>query len=444
MTKYLLVKNTFCVALVLAPFIHLTSYEGALGQSLEAILKSNPSKDSTPKEALDPAALEAPSKPVRRIRPTPTARARALGLRPRKVLSTPAPPLEEAEETGDTKELSRNLDILQQKDRSVFPEKENSVTDILKSPPAGSSSGSSVDLEPHIWKHQMATMGFSLKKDDASFNELITATIHLVEAACIGRTLQPTINTSEECQTPLQELIKLFPNAPAAVCARDGVTSSTCREAHQRIKTEIVKTFVTATEKASDDFIGEVDPREEIQSIHAKLGFLYNDQKVTPAKQEEIKRQAAPIFQRLLALTCREENYAAIRREKTDSKEKGKLPFLTMKTPSARNGVRRAKPYPTPTPKIQGAFTTKGEKTFTPEGLELVRLQDRECATQIKFVTRFDPELLELTCASAGNYSPSCIEARKKRGITVVTSPNKPSIIRPPKGDPSKKIFKSF
>jgi hypothetical protein len=310
--------------------------------------------------------------------------------------------------------------------------------DILRGVPSHIASGPRDPLEPYLWNIQMAEMSFAINNDATSYGRLITARIHLIEAACLKTSFDGSKAAATEQCTKIRELIlNDFANAPAAVCARDGMNSPTCKEAHLKLPLEDFKYFPTQKEKAENDFIGISDPTEIINTASTELSsILYNIDPTSKENADEAKSKALALGSKILKLACPEENYAVLPLDRKKEMKPQKIEILKMERPTPANTRTVATPTISP---------NEPQVLFTPVGFELVRLIDQQCREQIKKLRVQIPDAASLVCAEQGRFSPACQDA-----ITAEDGKYKKNV-KPAKGrpasrqvDPKEKIFKTF
>ena len=314
--------------------------------------------------------------------------------------------------------------------------------DIMKNIPADDATGPRDPLEPYRWNVQMAEMSFGINNDARSYGKLLSARIHLIEAACLKPLLTKSdVPPTKICVDTRDLVLSEFPNTPAAVCARDGIDSSTCKEAHSKLPIEDFRNYQTATEKAENDFIGIVDPKEAIDAASSELIKMHDTQQ-DPSKERDkekednFKTKMLLASAKLLKLACSEENYAILPLSRNRNTKKAKIEVLKMQRPTPP--IVRAVATKTP------SADTKPDK-FTPAGFELIRLKDKQCSEQVNTVMYRLPNAASLTCAQNGRYSPICLNAikaedelyRKTKKPIAGKSQDRPL-------DPKQKIFKSF
>lgn len=310
--------------------------------------------------------------------------------------------------------------------------------DIFATGPSNAMNLPRDPLEPYMWNIQMAEMSFTLNNDASSYGKLITARIHLIEAACLKPILEGKREQATElCSNVRESVLNDFANVPAAVCARDGMESSTCKEAHLKLPVENLTYFPTQKEKAENDFIGITDPTQEINTLSTELSSALaigiDDSK---EKIEELKIKALNIGSKILKLACPEENYAVLPLNRNKPIKQEPVQILKMERPT-----------PIPTRPVATPTRSPNEPIvmFTPSGFELVRLINQPCREQISKLRGMTPDAASIVCAEQGKFSPECIEAvkaedakfKKKTKTTPARQPSRPA-------DPNQKIFKSF
>jgi len=284
----------------------------------------------------------------------------------------------------------------------------------------------------------MAEMSFALNNDATSYGKLITARIHLIEAACLKPIIEGKASTTTElCSNERELVLNDFPKAPAAVCARDGIDSSTCKEAHFKLPVENSQYYPSQKEKAENDFIGITDPTQEINTLMTQLSSaVYSQPESSKEKVDESKIKALDLGARILKLACPEENYSLLPLNRNKVAKQEPVQILKMERPT-----------PVPSRVVTTPTRSPNEPVvaFTPAGFELVRLLDRQCREQLTRLRSQIPDAASIVCAEKGKFSPDCLDAqkaedakyKKKAKIVPARKSNQPT-------DPKQKIFKSF
>lgn len=302
------------------------------------------------------------------------------------------------------------------------------------------------ELEPHYWNLNIALM--RQKKGLDNFSEVLTAYTDLVERACMS-SLQSTLehngqDKSKACQEALNQFGAIAPEAPSLVCARDGIDSPTCSEAHRALEIETAMPSSATQTSESDKLFGEssADTEERLRQKAKKLLDFEDPEGLhtLPEKEREEKLTSVhKILVRLLEIGCKGTVYG-VAKKKPKPKEKEKFDFLRRekieasvqsqpaKTSYADRGTKPRPKMPSSTAGSAYApledqpsefFTQDNENSASKvarqveEDETLVRYITPQCQSQIGLAFRWDSNFYAAICAQYGEYSPNCIQAKR-------------------------------
>lgn len=301
------------------------------------------------------------------------------------------------------------------------------------------------ELEPHYWNLNIALM--RQKKGLDNFSEVLTAYSDLVEKACMS-TLQSKLEyngqeKSTACQEVLDQFGAIAPEAPSLVCARDGIDSQTCSEAHQALEVETARPVATSTSSEAKKLFGESseDIEERLKQKEKKL-FEFGSPEVfqsLPEKEREEKLMSIhKILVRLLEIGCKGSVYGVAKKKPMPKeKEKGQFDFLRRQNLEAQAQTqpqktsfanRGTKPSPKTSASSNSApledepspfFAQESENSDKKvarkieEDETLVRYLTPQCQSQISLAFRWDSNFYAAICAQYGEYSPNCIQAKR-------------------------------
>lgn len=336
------------------------------------------------------------------------------------------------------------------------------------------------------WKALMAENRHALKKDDLTKFEMLYAFRAVIHRACmpnLPKTLSYDGNpTNPKCLELIDKILAVDPGNSAALCARDGIDSVTCRDSYLRQvvwdSTDMVKLKVYKNNPTLSNTNSQYDAAQgELDSEISRMQGDYAREK----RKETLDLLTAK-YQKLFQHICKDIRFAIATREEvlgeqtsdTSGEIQSPAPSLrenrgnrtpqrgghrdrtnlATQSPASPNPARTGKPssmvpvdnfeaqFPSsgknkksaesPTEKLlkqldRGKLETKkNEESLLPtKGLIQVRILPERCLRAVNQLLNIDPLSATALCQRDGEYSTFCIDAKrqaKKDGKTIDTT----------------------
>lgn len=291
--------------------------------------------------------------------------------------------------------------------------------------------------EPLRWEAELAENSFSLVKNNANLNRILTAYEKLVEHRCfVGLIVKLAYEGNPQdvaCLRFVERLLQLHPRNSIGTCARDGIDSSTCIETDSSVTYEQKKTdgggelgqlLDNKLEKARDDESLSKYDSEISQLVQSMASFP-----VTESDREFQKKAEQRIIELrrvILRHACRDVQMDigsgdALKKKAARSDLKDLEELLTTKT--------KATPTPKPVPVEKAgleAFQKTGPTpTPTPLAATRVRRLSGKCISNAEQVLRYEKDSASALCGLYGSTSPRCIRALRRERAKRSAEPTK-------------------
>lgn len=242
---------------------------------------------------------------------------------------------------------------------------------------------------------EVAETAYLLKKDDQTLGQLVGILEQAVAAYCMPElrtgTVLPSRPLEGRCLATVQRIIEVDPSNAAAICARDGIDSTTCVDAYggQRIQA--------------------YQPTSEQSANNGSLGYGVQRARVAPAVQ-----------------ALEGELYMANRAREIN------------RTPDTEKKVRDVLDRLIPAACFYSSVMYRSQEQGP---RERVRLLPDECIRSTDEALRAFPGHARAVCAREGYYTPACTRARRQevRASAVASaSPRQSRAPAPPSSGPQR------
>lgn len=312
-----------------------------------------------------------------------------------------------------------NMEVIE---KSVEPNVPSPARDETLPPPGKGE-------EPLRWEAELAESSFSLVKNNASLNRILTAYERLVEQRCFTGLVTKLVYEGNPqdpaCLRFIERLLELHPRNAIGTCARDGLESTTC------INTDATVTYGRKNLEGQGD-IGQIldnkleKSREDAGTVsryESEISQLIQSSSsfpVTEADKEFQKKAQERILELrklVIRLACRDVqmDLAAPDPMKAKDQKFGDIEQLLTTRPKK---VKTPTPTPGPEKNALEAFQKTGPTpTPTPLAANRVRRFSNSCIAHAEEVLKQEKDSAIATCALYGQTSPRCVRAlRKERG----------------------------
>jgi hypothetical protein len=294
------------------------------------------------------------------------------------------------------------------------------------------------------WEASLAENNYSISKSEAAKLALIGAYERILGPLCMPE-LHQTLRysgppTEPLCNEYLDKISALDNENVMVLCVRDGIDAKSCRGGFSK---QIVETFIpNAGTLRSDNrtspgaeleeklAVSSVEPK--VQAISDRIKSAEYQLRSMRTLSEEERLKLRKNFNEALFLSCR-----ITRLEFRESGDKDAFPG---QKPSSGRGVITS---PTPPPLFPAIDDRTKKKNPFDEVLEqfgaqsvdpapsvplssrirVRKITDR-CKNFVERALKFDQRMALPVCYREGFYTPSCIDAKRKEGLTAQKSPD--------------------
>jgi hypothetical protein len=278
-------------------------------------------------------------------------------------------------------------------------------------PPTITASASSTSTEPSPpssninfvaanWPDQSTALRYDLQRTSYSINPSEVNRMSLIESAenllnmhCLEISPQKGFEKSDRplCRALIESTLVLDPVNPAAICARDGMSSSNCFTAYEAVSAKVVSSDSPALkDKDVTGFIAANNPEDSSQ-LESELYTLTYEYQQKPSKV--LKTKILSKFYDAFARYCVQIAY------EVDATNIAPTPTAT--------------PYGTikPFESIVSALNTPNSDETKTKNSTHRKLFPQNCFNLQKILFSLFNDSYFFTCIDKGNYSPQCRKA---------------------------------
>jgi len=301
--------------------------------------------------------------------------------------------------------------------------------------PAGSRQSSPLDIL--IWEAQLAQNAFALGRTDATVSALVAAWERILGPTCmpdLGRTMEHAGGQLPAgCTDWIEKILELDEFNPPALCARDGLGSTSCRQSFARQQIETYRTGVVQNRPMGNPWLQKQEDRDlemklaqsgmnpQLREASRRVDNLVG-QSSMPGKEAEFRGPLISALEEALRLSCR------LTRVQLSTPETAAETDDTPAPVAPVFGERRQSPMEEVLSSLrQREEAAKPEIPGEPRALKRVRLISDSCLRFANQLLKIDPGHPAAICGRDGFYTPTCTDARR-------TFSRRPPPVRPSGG----------
>ena len=264
----------------------------------------------------------------------------------------------------------------------------------------------------------MAAAQYEIRPSFMTRTDLITNLSRAVDAHCMGtlpRDLAYTPNHSPYCEQLITYTLSIDPQNPDAICARDGIDASTCREAYREVATSSSVSYrdsASVMQRFGND--STIHDAEVSMQVDAILKDLYPAKSAYATEKNETNRlRLAALYITLLDRVCAAPKIAPNPDYLKDRTAQDRA-LQSTGAPAAKE--KRFADM------LSRLANTPGRPTPIPAVISRTRLMSISCLDHVREALQYIPELPRAICHRDGFFSPNCIDALRKNGATLQPS----------------------
>lgn len=175
-------------------------------------------------------------------------------------------------------------------------------------------------IEVLEWKLIMAETKHGISSEEKDRYALISAYQALIDQLCM-----PSLPTTLEykgpgkknlkCHKRIDELIELDPDNPSALCARDGIDASSCREAYSKqVSTSDPNTIARKRRRGLTGYRGTVVAHQHSAELD-ELETAYRSETLLKEERDALERKIRAAYSKILQASCKDIKTSVLSRD---------------------------------------------------------------------------------------------------------------------------------